>query len=261
MTVGQMELKLAQAETVQSNQDCALLCRSLLEDAICFIYEKTGTDLPKKATLLELVDGLTVFSYINDADTISTLHYVRILGMNAQHGKSIKKKEAKLAFSNISYLIGLIKAKENGTEATYRKPPYMSEAETRRQYIDLYLQEAGWEVLETENIARPSKAGIEIEVQGMPNSHGVGYCDYVLYGRNGKPLAIVEVKKTSIDAAKGRHQVDLYGECMKKVYGYKPVLYYTNGYSTQVIDGIYPDRPVMAFHSQKDLEPDAPKKK
>lgn len=63
----------------------------------------------------------------------STLHYVRILGMNAQHGKHIKKKEAKLAFNNIFYLIGLIKAKENGTEATYRKPPYMSEAETRRQ--------------------------------------------------------------------------------------------------------------------------------
>ena len=254
MTVGQMESKLAQAKNAQNSQDRALLCRLLLEDAIGFIYEKAGVEFPKKASLLELIDGLTVSSYINDSDTISTLHYVRILGMNAQHGKHIKKKEAKLAFNNIFYLIGLIKAKENGTEATYRKPPYMSEAETRRQYIDLYLQEAGWEVLTKENIAQPSKAGVEIEVQGMPNPHGVGYCDYVLYGRDGKPLAIIEVKKTSMDAAKGRHQVDLYGECMKKVYGYKPVVYYTNGYNTQIIDGIYPDRPVMAFHSQQDLE-------
>ena len=53
---------------------------------------------------------------------------------------------------------------------------------------------------------------------------------------------------------KGRHQVDLYGECMEKIYGYKPVLYYTNGYVTKVIDGLYPDREVMAFHTIDELE-------
>ncbi|MCR5202924.1 MAG: DEAD/DEAH box helicase family protein, partial [Lachnospiraceae bacterium] len=47
---------------------------------------------------------------------------------------------------------------------------------------------------------------------------------------------------------------DLYGDCMEKVYGYRPVLYYTNGYETKVIDGIYPDRTVMAFHTLQELE-------
>ena len=145
-------------------------------------------------------------------------------------------------------------AKEQGTEASYQKPPYMSEAETRKLYIDLYLQEAGWDVLDANHVAQPGKACVEIEVQGMPNTQGVGYCDYVLYGRDGKPLAIVEVKKTSVSPESGRHQVDLYGSCMEKEYGYKPVLYYTNGYSTKVIDGIYPDRSVMAFHSMEELE-------
>ncbi|MBR6332060.1 MAG: DEAD/DEAH box helicase family protein, partial [Dehalococcoidales bacterium] len=130
----------------------------------------------------------------------------------------------------------------------------MSEAETRRLYIDLYLKEAGWDVLDTENVALAGKAGIEIEVQGMPNPHGIGYCDYVLYGSNGKPLAIVEVKKTSVSPENGRHQVDLYAECLKKVCGYKPVMYYTNGYTTRIIDGIYPDRTVTAFHSREELE-------
>ena len=88
----------------------------------------------------------------------------------------------------------------------------------------------------------------------MPNPQGKGYCDYVLYGRNGKPLAIVEVKKTSVSPEKGRHQVDLYAECMKAVYGYKPIMYYTNGYTTRIIDGIYPDRDVIAFHSIDELE-------
>ncbi|MBQ1394824.1 MAG: type I restriction enzyme HsdR N-terminal domain-containing protein, partial [Lachnospiraceae bacterium] len=95
----------------------------------------------------------------------------------------------------------------------------MSEAATRRLYIDLYLREAGWDILEKDNVILPAKACVEVEVQGMPNHHGKGYCDYVLYGKNGKPLAIIEVKKTSESPEKGRHQVDLYAECMEKVYG------------------------------------------
>lgn len=71
----------------------------------------------------------------------------------------------------------------------------MSEATTRKLYIDLYLREAGWDVLETENVCVAGKAGIEIQVNGMPNSQGIGFCDYVLYGRDGKPLAIVEAKR------------------------------------------------------------------
>ena len=228
MTLGQMNSKLMKAQEAETHLDRALICRALLEDAVDFIYGKVGAKKPPKASLLELIDSPVVAGYINDADTINSLHYVRILGMNAKHGRSVRKKEAKLAYDNIAYLIGLIASKENGTESAYRKPPYMSEAATRRLYIDLYLKEAGWDVLDVENLAQPGKAGIEIEVQGMPNAHGVGYCDYVLYGKDGKPLAIIEVKKTSVDPEKGRHQVDLYGECMKKVYGYKPVLYYTN---------------------------------
>ena len=57
----------------------------------------------------------------------------------------------------------------------------MSEAATRKLYIDLYLKEAGWDVLDTENIRIPAKAGIEIKVEGMPNPQGFGFCDYVLY--------------------------------------------------------------------------------
>lgn len=254
MVLENIKSKLNAAQTADTPKSCSILCREILEDAVDYIYERTHAKKPEKSSLLERIDGPVVSAYINDLDTINALHYVRILGMNAKHGRSVRKKEAKLAFDNISYFLGLLESKENGTEYSYHKPPYMSESATRRLYIDLYLKEAGWDVLDVENLAQPGKAGIEIEVQGMPNAHGVGYCDYVLYGKDGKPLAIVEVKKTSVDPEKGRHQVDLYGECMKKVYGYKPVLYYTNGYTTKVIDGIYPDRPVMAFHSLADLE-------
>lgn len=88
----------------------------------------------------------------------------------------------------------------------------------------------------------------------MPGKSGIGFCDYVLYGKDGDPLAVVEAKKTSVDPVVGSQQVKLYGECMKQKYGYVPVLYYTNGYEIYVIDGTYPARKVMAFHTLDELE-------
>lgn len=140
------------------------------------------------------------------------------------------------------------------TSFNAQRPEYMSEAKTRKIYIDLYLREAGWEVCEKENVSIAGKAGVEIKVEGMPNGTGEGYCDYVLFGRDGRPLAIVEAKKTSVSPEKGRHQVCLYGECMKRKFGYTPILYYTNGYSLKIIDGIYPDRELIAYHTIDELE-------
>ena len=254
MTIDLLKQNLITAAEIKDAAERVKAYRGVLTDAIDYIYESTNTHKPEKASLLELVDSDVLANYVQDSDVINSLHYVRILGMNAEHDQKIKKTADKLAYDNLAYFIGLIEAQEKGTRAQYQKPPYMSEANTRKLYIDLYLKEAGWDVLDTENVAIAGKAGIEIKVEGMPNAQGIGFCDYVLYGRDGNPLAIVEAKKTSVSPEKGRHQVDLYGECMKAIYGYKPILYYTNGYVTKVIDGIYPDRTVMAFHTIDELE-------
>ena len=261
-TINELKQKLNEVTSAHTlTVDIAKLCceyRELLEACIDYIFEKSNVSKPKNASLLELIDNPAVLSYIDDLEIVSSLHYVRIVGMNALHGRTVRKKEAKLSQSNITNLVNLLEGIETGTSISYHKPTYMSEAETRRLYIDLYLKEAGWDVLDTENIAQPCKAGIEIKVEGMPNaqgsSQGIGFCDYVLYGKDAKPLAIVEAKKTSISPESGRHQVDLYAQCMEKIYGYKPVLYYTNGYKIKIIDGIYPDRDVIAFHSLEELE-------
>lgn len=134
-------------------------------------------------------------------------------------------------------------------------PTNYSEAETRREFIDLLLREAGWEVLTKENAPMASKAGIEIYVEGMPNNKKEGYCDYVLYGKDCKPLAVVEAKRTSVDPERGKHQAELYADCLEKKYGRRPVIYYTNGFCTKIIDGLgYPPRRVMGFHTLEDLE-------
>ena len=89
----------------------------------------------------------------------------------------------------------------------------------------------------------------------MPTPSGIGYCDYVLFSKGGKPLAVIEAKSTIQNAGKGRKQAIMYADCLEAKYGVRPVIYYTNGYVTKVIDGMgYPDRDVISFHSHDDLE-------
>lgn len=131
----------------------------------------------------------------------------------------------------------------------------IDEAETRRLLIDLMVREAGWDILPDKGAKHPGKAGIEIEVHGMTNNQGVGYCDYVLFGDDGKPLAVIEAKRCSVNPNVGEEQALLYAKCLEEEYGVRPVVYFTNGYDTWVIDGLgYPKRKIYAFHSKKNLE-------
>lgn len=130
-----------------------------------------------------------------------------------------------------------------------------TEDETRKLFIDLMLKEAGWDILTEKGLVAAEKACIEIKVEGMPQGSGTGYADYVLYGKDGRPLAVIEAKRTSKDAAAGRHQAEQYADCLERQYGRRPVIYYSNGFVTKVIDGCgYPDRQLYGFHSMKDLE-------
>ena len=121
-----------------------------------------------------------------------------------------------------------------------------TEHETRKQYIDAMLRDAGW------------RLGVdwleEVELQGMPNQAQVGFADYVLYGDNGKPLAVIEAKRTSVDPAKGRQQAKLYADLLEKQHGRRPVVFLTNGFETYLQDNQYPERQVAALYSKRDLE-------
>ena len=130
-------------------------------------------------------------------------------------------------------------------------PELTSEHETRKVLIDLLLKEAGWDNL------RLGKE-IEYEVVGMPistNPSGKGYIDYVLWDDNGKPLAIVEAKSTLHDARKGKHQATLYADCIEKMTGQRPIIFYTNGFQTYLWDDqFYPDRLVQGFYTKEELQ-------
>lgn len=134
-------------------------------------------------------------------------------------------------------------------------PENLSEAETRRIFIDEMLREAGWDISEEPHVIVSGKACVEIEVQGMPTPSGKGYADYVLFDTDGTPLAVVEAKKTTVDPVAGKVQAELYAKCLEARFGVKPVVYYTNGFEVNIIDGLgYPSRTIYGFHSREDLQ-------
>ncbi|MDQ6978705.1 MAG: DEAD/DEAH box helicase family protein, partial [Mariprofundaceae bacterium] len=130
-------------------------------------------------------------------------------------------------------------------------PLAISEAETRKRYIDLSLQACGWDHL------REGRE-LEHEVTGMPkstNPSGLGYVDYVLWGDDGLPLAVVEAKKTMADARKGKHQATLYADCLEAKHGQRPIIFYSNGFETYLWDDqFYPEREVQGFYDKNELQ-------
>lgn len=133
-----------------------------------------------------------------------------------------------------------------------------NEKETREQLIDPKLEKAGWQIVPTKHAIEKSKACIETKVENMEksaaNPTGVGFVDYTLFGDDGKPLAIIEAKKSTRNEEVGRVQARLYAAALEKKYGQRPIIYYTNGYTIKIIDGIYPAREVFGFHRKDELE-------
>lgn len=134
-----------------------------------------------------------------------------------------------------------------------------TEAGTRELVIDQMLRQAGWDV---DNAVRTPKTPanrvgnvtLEERVTPMPNRRGFGYADYVLWGADGRPLAVVEAKKTAVDKEKGKHQAALYADALEQMTGQRPVIFYTNGYTVSLWDdSFYPPREVQGFYTQEEL--------
>ncbi len=123
----------------------------------------------------------------------------------------------------------------------------INEARTRDLFIDVLLREAGW---------NPHGPNVyEFPVTEMPTATGQGFVDYVLWGQDGLPLAVVEAKRTTVDPQAGKRQAELYADCLERQYGQRPVIYYTNGYETTLWDDqAYPPREVQGFAKRDELQ-------
>lgn len=131
------------------------------------------------------------------------------------------------------------------------KPKDLSEFQTRKIYIDVDMKQMGWKFTGTDADVQE-----EYPVKGMAGVVGqMGYCDYVLFGKDGLPLAVVEAKRTSKDPNIGRKQAVLYADCLERKFGRRPMMFTTNGFETYFWDDqSSPQRKVSGIFSKDDLQ-------
>ncbi|MCM1316185.1 MAG: DEAD/DEAH box helicase family protein [Alistipes senegalensis] len=127
----------------------------------------------------------------------------------------------------------------------------LSEFDTRKIYIDIDLKRMGWKFG-----GNDSDVWEEYEVSNMCGVQGQkGYVDYVLFGRDGLPLAVIEAKRTSKDPNDGRKQAVLYADCLERKFGRRPMIFTSNGFETYFWDDLTsPQRKVSGFFTKSDLE-------
>ena len=193
-------------------------------DCVAYFYAPEYEERQFVRSLLELtVDEALAFVPENDIDIAKLI----------EENKALKDE---------------LTARRAEQQQTYvPKPLDLSEYKTRKIYIDFMLEDSGW----TEGKDWLN----EVELYGMPNKSEVGYADYVLFGDDGKPLAVLEAKRTCVDVAKGRQQAKLYADLLEQKYGRRPIIFLSNGFDTRIWnDKYYPERKVASVYSKRDLE-------
>ena len=141
--------------------------------------------------------------------------------------------------------------KEKHQQERSFQPEDLSEFKTRKIYIDVDLKLMGWKFTGTDADVQE-----EYPVEGMAGVVGqMGYCDYVLFGKDGLPLAVIEAKRTSKDPNNGRKQAVLYADCLERKFGRRPMMFTTNGFETYFWDDQSgPQRKVSGVFSKDDLQ-------
>lgn len=160
--------------------------------------------------------------------------------------KELKHNESLM--QELQARLDAVHAVKESHKETVTPPASITEVETRKLYIDTLLKEAGWDVT--------VPGVVEYPLNGMPANSGTGRADYVLWGDDGKPLAVIEAKRTTADARQGQRQAELYARCLEQMTGQRPVIFYTNGFETHLWDDAsgYPPRIVHGFYTKDELQ-------
>lgn len=128
------------------------------------------------------------------------------------------------------------------------------EAATRQRLIDALLVSAHWNV--GQDGASTDQVGQEVEIPQSHNKTGTGFADYVLWNDDGKPLAVIETKRTAKDADAGRTQAKLYADGLEQEFDQRPVIFYTNGFDIYIWDDAQNQTPrrLFGFYSRESLK-------
>ena len=133
-----------------------------------------------------------------------------------------------------------------------------NEKHTRKEIIDYRLKNAGWNVDDRTQVVQEFDIKVEKNrVEEPQEQYGnKQFSDYVLLGKDSKPLAVIEAKKSSLDANTGKEQAKQYCINIQKQFGGElPFCFYTNGHDIYFWDlDNYPPKKVYGFPTRDDLE-------
>lgn len=219
---------------------------------ICYWVARTYTKGAQPPAGLAFDPGKLEKTLTISASTVTQIeklradHNVRAKALEAAEAARMASEEGRAALeAEIARLQAEIAAVRKANEAKPDDHDY-DEATTRDAFIDLLLHEASWPL--------DRERDREWPVTGMPNVTGKGFVDYVLWGDDGKPLALVEAKRTKKDARVGQQQAKLYADCLEAAFGRRPAIFFTNGYEHWFWDdAMYPPRPVQGFLKKNEL--------
>jgi len=220
----------------------------------CFWFARTygitkpSDDLkfdPRHLPRPQEVQEATAQQIIDLEKALQTAEHERELALLAAGGKTALEEEIKRLQAEV--------AEAKRTAAATSDVHDYSEAETRKFLIDALLAESGWPF----GVGTSPRVGydVEFEVTPMPNNENKGFADYVLWGDDGLPLAVVEAKSTQRDPNEGKHQAFLYAEALESMFGQRPVIFYTNGFQHWIWDDkSYPARAIQGFYTKDELQ-------
>ena len=272
----------------------AISSRKAMEYIVKMLYSTAVGEL-YGMTVFDLLDDYRFKEYVNDPILMNTIHYIRKMGNVAAHESNLTKQESLKVLEQLHFLVGEFcinmgivddypnfeepsvsvpkptpvkdEDVQNNVKVVEVEPELVAkyskrmratkfdvrkdrdEEENKKLYMSACLREADWPIVSLPNQAMPASAGINMIID---NGDVV---DYVLYGKDNKPLAIVEYSSTTKNLIEGRMKGIQKADQLAIKYGYKPVVYYTNGYFIYVIDQLgYKPRRVFQFHSMEELE-------
>ena len=244
-------------------------------------------------TVFEKITDPRFEAYVADQELINSIHFVRKMGNVAVHQGDLKSDDALDVLDELHFLVGeycmmlgLVEdypvfekpgaAPVKSAEPVKTPEPEKKvivepelvavfaermratrfdvkfkrdEEENKKLFLTASLRESGWPIVNRPDTAMPCSAGLNMLLDDGDT------VDYVLYGRDNRPLAIIDYTTTTKNLVEGRMKAIDKANKMSVKLGYKPVVYYTNGYHIYIIDQLgYKPRRVFQFHTIEELE-------
>ena len=267
--------------------------RKAMEFIVKMIYASQVTAYDTGFTVFEMITDVRFVSYINNTVLINTLHYLRKMGNIAAHGGALTIEDSVKVLEELHFLVGEFcillgltddypefvdprKAQQKPVaepepatlkEKVVVEPEIVAvfaermratrfnvkhgrdEEENKKLFLHASLRESGWPIVNRPDTAMPCSAGLNMLLDDGDT------VDYILYGRDNRPLAVVDYTTTTKNLVEGRMNAIKAADKLSVKLGYKPIVYYTNGYHIYIIDQLgYKPRRVFQFHTIEELE-------